>query len=158
VSAENHFRLGYPTARLDTVPMGDLIAKLSSIIQQFAPEELLLPYGGDVHSDHRVAFNVGVACSKWFRYPTITRVMTYETPSETDFCIDTDASGFKPNLFINIEEEMSRKLDLIDIYRSEVGRFPFPRSTEAFSALAQVRGAQSGFKYAEGFMILRERS
>ena len=36
--------------------------------------------------------------------------------------------------------------------------FPFPRSKEAITAIASVRGASAGFKAAEAFELLRERS
>jgi hypothetical protein len=45
----------------------------------------------------------------------------------------------------------------MDIYSSEMGNFPFPRSHEAIQALARIRGAVSGFKAAEAFELLRER-
>ena len=35
---------------------------------------------------------------------------------------------------------------------------PFPRSEESVRALATLRGAASGFQFAESFELLRERS
>ncbi len=49
------------------------------------------------------------------------------------------------------------KLQLLRCYQSELGEFPFPRSESAVRALAQVRGAQSGFIAAEAFQLLRDR-
>ena len=50
------------------------------------------------------------------------------------------------------------KLKAMEIYASELGTFPFPRSHQAISALATLRGAASGFDAAEAFELLRERS
>jgi hypothetical protein len=47
------------------------------------------------------------------------------------------------------------KLDVMNIYASELGEFPFPRSHEAIKA--HLRGATSGFMAAEVFELLRER-
>jgi hypothetical protein len=44
----------------------------------------------------------------------------------------------------------------MDMYSSEIGKFPFPRSNEAITALAKFRGSSSGFKAAEAFQLLRE--
>ena len=41
-------------------------------------------------------------------------------------------------------------------YKSEIKKFPFPRSVEAMDALAKLRGSQIGKKAAESFEILRE--
>ena len=47
-------------------------------------------------------------------------------------------------------------MQICSIYESEMGEFPFPRSTEAAKALAKVRGAACGKKYAEAFQLLKE--
>ena len=62
------------------------------------------------------------------------------------------------NVFVDIEPFLSGKLRAMDIYASELGKFPFPRSHEAIRALATLRGAASGFKAAEAFELLRERT
>jgi len=42
------------------------------------------------------------------------------------------------------------------IYKSEIGKHPFPRRVENLKALAIFRGATAGAKYAEAFVVLRE--
>ena len=56
IQPEHLFQLGFATTRLDTISMGDLIAKVSEVFQSFQPEEVLVPHQGDVHSDHRITF------------------------------------------------------------------------------------------------------
>ena len=97
-----------------------------------------------------------MACTKWFDIRG-KRVLVYETPSETDFGIDPRYSGFKPNVFIDISGQLERKIELMNIYESEINEFPFPRSEVALRALAQSRGGQAGFDACEGFLLLRER-
>ena len=150
------FSLNFPTAQLDSVPISELVEKISGVFKSFEPEEVFLPHPSDVHTDHRVVFDATSSCTKWFRFPSIKRVLAYETLSESDFGLGTNQS-FRPNVFVDIEPFLSEKLRAIDIYTSELGTFPFPRSHEAIRALATVRGAASGFKAAEAFELLRER-
>lgn len=150
------FELNFPTTQLDQVPMSDLVAAISKVFKTFEPEEIFVPHPADVHTDHRVVFNAVASCTKWFRYPSVKRVLAYETLSETDFGLGTE-QGFRPNVFVNIEPYLDDKLRAMDIYASELGTFPFPRSHEAICALANLRGAASGFKAAEAFELLRER-
>ena len=82
--------------------------------------------------------------------------MSYETLSETDFGLGA-GQGFRPNVFVDIEPYLTDKLRAMDIYASELGEFPFPRSHEAILALATLRGAASGFKAAEAFELVYER-
>jgi LmbE family N-acetylglucosaminyl deacetylase len=151
------YSLNFQTTQLDTIPMSDLVAAISNVFKAFKPEEVFVPHPADVHTDHRVVFDAVSACTKWFRYPSVKRVLAYETLSETDFGLGTD-QAFRPNVFVDIEHFFSKKLQAMDIYASEVGKFPFPRSHEAIRALATLRGAASGFKTAEAFELLRERS
>ena len=41
-------------------------------------------------------------------------------------------------------------------YKSELKKYPHSRSLKAIEALAKFRGISSGFKYAEGFVLVRE--
>ena len=151
------YALNFPTTLLDTVPMRDLVESVSNVFKTFEPEEVFVPHPADTHTDHRVVFNAVSACTKWFRYPSVNRVLAYETLSETDFGLGTD-QAFRPNVFVDIADFVTKKLVAMDIYASEVGEFPFPRSHEAIRALATLRGAASGYKSAEAFELLRERS
>ena len=150
------FSLNFQTTQLDTFPMSDIVTAISGVFNSFKPSEVFLPHPSDVHTDHRVVFNAASACTKWFRYPSVKRVLAYETLSETDFGLGTD-QAFRPSVFVDIKHFLSKKLEAMDIYESEVGEFPFPRSHEAICALASLRGAASGFKAAEAFELLRER-
>jgi N-acetylglucosamine malate deacetylase 1 len=156
IGFDHVYNLRLPAARLDGVPLGDLIDKLSVAIRSFEPNEMLVPHRSDVHSDHRIVFDAVAACTKWFRYPSVRRVLAYETLSETDLALGS-GDGFHPNVFVDISRFAERKLQLLAIYQSELGVFPFPRSPEALSALASIRGAASGFSAAEAFELLRER-
>jgi LmbE family N-acetylglucosaminyl deacetylase len=149
-------RMDFETTQLDRVPMADLVSAISSVFKQFEPTEVLLPHRGDVHSDHDALFTAAASCTKWFRYPSVKRVMAYETISETDFGLRRE-TAFSPNVFVDISRHLDAKLAAMNVYASEVGAFPFPRSMEAIRALATVRGASSGFMAAEAFELLVER-
>ena len=154
---ENHlFQLGYPTTKLDVVPKADLIQKISAVFNEFCPEEVLMPHQSDVHSDHRVVSDSVVACTKWFRYPFVKRILAYECLSETDYNLDS-YNQFQPNYYVDITNYLDKKVELLKLYKTEIGDFPFPRSETAIRALSQLRGSQSGFMGAEAFQLLKER-
>jgi LmbE family N-acetylglucosaminyl deacetylase len=150
------FQLGFPATQLDRVSMSDLVMSISNVFKIYEPNEVMLPHPSDVHTDHRIVFDAVASCTKWFRYSSVKRVMAYETLSETDFGLGI-SQAFRPNVYVNIESYLFDKLKAMDIYESELGKFPFPRSHEAIKALATLRGAASGFKAAEAFEMLRER-
>lgn len=148
--------LGFPPAKLDTLPVGDLVSSIGEIVKEISPTVVYLPFRGDVHTDHAAVFDAAVSCTKWFRYPSIRRILCYETLSETEFGINPEGTKFTPNSFMDITPYIGRKIEIAQMFEGEMGEFPFPRSVEALQALAQLRGVACGCKGAESFMILRE--
>lgn len=148
--------LGLLPSELETISKSKLIKDVSEIILKIKPDTVFIPYRNDAHSDHAVVFDVLVASTKVFRNPFVKKILAYETLSETDFSLRPDLSTFKPNTFINIENQIEEKIEIMKLYKSEMGEFPFPRSSEAIKALSSLRGVQSGCQAAEAFMLLKE--
>src|SRR5438132_11059740 len=92
--------LPFPSIYVDTYPMGELVATVSESFKKIQAEVVYLPYRGDIHSDHAVTFDAIAACTKWFRYPSVKRILAYEIPSETDIAIDPDMNAFRPDTFL----------------------------------------------------------
>jgi len=149
--------LAFPTTRLDRTPIGEVVQAIGSVFRDVEPQVVYVPYRGDIHTDHAVVFDAVASCTKWFRYPSIRRVLAYETPSETDFALDPDTNGFRPNVFVDVTEYLDDKISIMQVYDSELGTHPFPRSESSIRALATLRGAAAGCEAAEAFMLLRER-
>lgn len=151
------YHLNLPTARLDTLSIQDLIKRIALVFQEFEPEEILVPHYSDVHTDHQIVFNAVSACMKWFRYPSVKRILSYETISETEFSF-RQGTYFQPNFYVDITNFLDYKLEVLAIYQSEIDSFPFPRSLDALRALATFRGSTAGCKAAEAFQLLCERT
>jgi len=148
--------LNFPTTCLDQLTTGALVGAIAKAVAAAAPEVVYLPFAYDPHSDHRIVFEAAYSCTKVFRYPSVRRVLMMETVSETDFSPAISGQTFVPNVFIDIAEQMEEKLSIAEIYEDELSSHPFPRSLEGLRALATVRGAVAGCKYAEAFMLLKE--
>ena len=147
----------YPTTKLDTVPIGDIVGDIARVAREIKPNIVYLPFPGDAHTDHRVVFDASAPLSKHFRYPFVEEVRVYETPSETDFGFSPIEAPFRPNLFVNISDTLTRKLEAIQLFPHEIGTHPFPRSLTQVESLARVRGGAAGFSAAEAFMVLIQR-
>lgn len=149
-------KLKLPTTKLDEIGMSLIVERMGSVMLAVKPEVIYVPYPGDVHSDHKYVFDAAISCTKWFRYPFVKRVLAYETLSETEFGLNPDTNGFRPNVFVNITGYLDKKIEVMRIFRSEVGAFPFPRSEQTIRSLANLRGSTVGVEAAEAFMLLKE--
>lgn len=149
------FNLNIPTTKVDEIPQGSLIQKISDVFNEVKPNIVFLPFYNDVHTDHKKIAEAAISCTKWFRYPYIEKVLFYETISETDFNINSSVKSFEPNVYIDISKYIDKKIEIMNIYKSEISAFPFPRSEKAIRSAAFLRGAQSGVEAAESFELLR---
>lgn len=150
------YELDLPPARLETLSKGDIIGPISTVVDSVQPSVVFTVYRNDAHSDHEIVFDAVMSATKSFRYPFIKKIMAYETMSETDFGMKPEDGGFRPNVFFDITEYLNQKLDILEIFESEVHDFPFPRSRVALEALARVRGVQCNSEAAEAFMLVKE--
>ena len=146
----------FPTTRLDTLPLDDLVSAIRDVVRDVRPEVVYVPNRSDAHSDHRVAFQACAAVLKSFylRQLGVKRVLMCETPSETDAAVPLPESVFVPQVFVETSHTMERKLEILSLYRSEVQERFLPRSLSSVKAWDRARGSTIGVEYAEAFMLL----
>lgn len=140
-------------ACLNVYPRNELIKRMGQAMTRIAPDVVILPHRGDIHSDHRIAFEVVMACTKVFRYPSIKRIMSMEILSETDFA--DPAEVFCADYFVDISDYLKKKIEIMRIYSSELGTHPFPRNENSIRASALLHGITAGVEYAEAFHIIK---
>jgi N-acetylglucosamine malate deacetylase 1 len=147
--------LSLPSAHLDQINTVVLVSKVSEVLNSVRPGHVYMPFRFDVHSDHQIVANAVQSSIKPFRAPFINKVLMYETLSETGQNF-IEGKPFIPNVFINIDNYIDQKVQIMSIYKSEVGEHPFPRSEKAIKALSSLRGSQSNNKEAEAFELVFE--
>ena len=147
--------LEIPATMIGDQPLHEVNARISKVVNDFNPHIVLCPYP-DRHIDHRLVFDsVMVATRPVGVGKDIEIVAAYETLSETHWNAPHIEPNFTPNWVVDISDHISKKLDALACYRSQISEFPGPRSVEAVEALAKFRGTQAGFGYGEGLHIVR---
>lgn len=149
------FLLNYPTMSLSSSSLIKMVPEISKVFIEVQPDTIYSLNRSDAHSDHRVVFDAVMACTKSFRYPFIKKVLMYECLSETEFAPALPEKTFIPNYYVNVTDFMDEKINIMQIFESELGAHPFPRSIENIKALATYRGASVGVNYAEAFQLLK---
>lgn len=155
--------LGYPHLLFLDLPderlyahLQDALSRVEELIQEIEPEVVYIPHAEDLHQDHRTVAHVSNIALRAVEAPFARRILAYEVPSCTGQTFPGAAGAFAPNVFVDIEEQLSRKLAAMKEYERESRAFPHPRSPEMLEATARVRGGQCGRVAAEAFVLLRE--
>jgi N-acetylglucosamine malate deacetylase 1 len=151
---QSHF-LGFPAAELDGVPHADLNGAIGDVVSGLKPDLLLLPFFGDVHLDHQLAFISGMVAARPQPRHFPRLVLAYETLSETNWFAPGITPTFSPNVYIDISDHLDSKVAAFSCFASQVREFPNERSFEALRALATLRGATVNRAAAESFMLIR---
>lgn len=150
--------LKLPTTQLDCIPMSDLVGAIREVVAAVRPEVVYVPNRSDAHSDHRFASQAVQAVLKSFylRNLGVKRVLACDVLSETDAAAPLPEHVFLPNVTVDVTAHFERKLEIMQLFRSEVHPEPGPRSISAIRAQGRVRGAAIGVEYGEAFMLIRE--
>lgn len=147
--------LEIPATMIGDQPLHEVNDRILKVVNDFNPHIVLCPYP-DRHIDHRLVFDsVMVATRPVGVGKDIEIVAAYETLSETHWNAPHIEPNFTPNWVIDISDYISKKLNALECYKSQISDFPGPRSIEAVEALAKFRGTQAGFGFGEGFHIVR---
>jgi len=150
--------LDLPAARLDQLATADLNAAICAAVAELQPDTVFVPFVGDLHFDHRLVFDAAMVAARPIgtRYPS--RILAYETVSETNWSAPYLAPSFQPNLFVDISRTLEAKLAAFSCFASQVRPFPNERSLETLRALAMIRGSCVNREAAEAFVVIREVS
>lgn len=147
--------LGLPAAALDTMAAADLNAAIGQVVREVRPDTLFLPFLGDIHADHQLAFLAAMVAARPRDRRVPSRILCYETLSETNWYAAPMTPAFVPNVHIDIAGTLARKLEAFGMFESQVKAFPDERSLMTIEALARLRGSCVFAEAAEAFMLVR---
>lgn len=146
----------FPDNRFDTVPLLDIIKIIEKEKQSFDPDIILTHHGGDVNIDHQLTFQAVMTATRPMEHERVTGVITFETPSGTEWIPSTDTRQFIPNFFVEVDEQdVQAKIDAMECYHYEKRNYPHPRSPEALKIRSQYWGMTIGKHFAEPFCVVR---
>ena len=145
----------FPDNQFDSVNLLQIIKAVESAVSDFDPDIVLTHHHGDLNIDHRLTSQAVFTATRPIGERKI-QVITFETPSSSEWQIQSPDKVFTPNMFYELSEDnLVAKIRAIEVYENEIRDYPHPRSSEALKVIAKRWGTVSGFHYAEAFNVLR---
>jgi len=146
----------FPDNRFDTVALLDIIKIIEKEKSHFIPDVIFTHHGGDVNIDHQRTFEAVITACRPMENENVKTIITFETPSGTEWRPPSDPRQFLPNLFFEVKKDnIEAKIRGMESYEFEKRTYPHPRSPEALKIQAQRWGVTIGMKYAEAFQLIR---
>lgn len=146
----------FPDNRFDTVALLDIIKVIEKEKSDFKPEVIFTHHGGDVNVDHQRTFEAVITACRPMVQEQVKTIITFETPSGTEWRASTDPRHFVPNLFFSVSRaNVEAKIKGMESYEFEKRPYPHPRSPQALIIQAQRWGVAVACEYAEAFCLVR---
>ena len=147
--------LNYPDNRLDSIDRLDLIKDLEKKINEFQPNIVYTHHSGDLNIDHRIVCDAVITACRPYPNQIVKTILSFEVASSTEWQPPSKSDAFEPNWFVDISNQLSKKLEALKEYDSEMRDWPHARSIKAIDYQAKLRGSQLGVNAVEAFKLLR---
>ncbi len=144
--------LDLPNEELDQVPLLRIIKEIEKEIDETQCEIIFTHHFNDLNLDHRVVYDATITAARPLPGSSVSMIASFEIPASTDW---KTPYQFKPNLFVNISDELESKVNALKAYHYEIRKSPHPRSKEMTEAGALRWGSLSGYNASEAFEIIR---
>lgn len=137
---------------MDRHTLLELVHWLEALVKATKPDLILTHHRFCTNIDHQYCHEAAVVATR----PSVNLhipILCGEIPSSTGYL---RPAQWEPNCYVEVSEaEVEAKIKAMQTYREEARPDPHPRSPEVLRALAKVRGSESGYFFAEAFMIQR---
>jgi LmbE family N-acetylglucosaminyl deacetylase len=121
----------------------NVIESIERVVRRVDPQFVFVHYGKDTHQDHRHVSSSAVVATR-----NVPNVLFYEGPTSIEFT---------PNVYVDIESSMARKLKSLSCHASQVMKTNIKSQSilDIARATAMFRGTQCKRQFAEAFASLR---
>jgi len=138
-------------SRLNMFPMGEMVAALDRIQDEFKPDEVLIPTPSS-HQDHKYCWEVGIAATR----PSIAKhqpsvVAAYEYPQSFWGTEGQNRGG----VYVDVTAQWALKVEALSKYASQMREGISLIGLNGVEALARLRGVECGVEKAELLHALR---
>lgn len=117
-----------------------ILEDMIQLKKEINPDLVFLPLPQDIHQDHRTVAEEGIRAFKH------SSILGYEMPWNN--------LSVRSQLFVSLEQQhLDKKIEALQQYKSQSQRYYMDQ--EFVKALARLRGAQIGVRYAEMFEVIR---
>lgn len=156
IGVKKTFFLDFPAVMIDKENRYEVNGKILDVVKEVLPDEVYIPHWGDMQKDHQIVADACMVALRPKYEPKVKRIYSYETMSETAWNAPNVQNEFIPNVFVDITDTLTQKLEALNFFTTQLSSYPDARSIEAVEALAKYRGALMHVRAAESFMLIRE--
>ena len=142
----NYIFLNFPDMKLDAIPHLEINQELEKIIKKINPKIVYTTPNNDFNKDHQKVFESTLIVTRP-QSSNVKQVLSYELTGRK-------RSNEIPTVYEDITKTFEYKIKSFKMYKSEIMKFPHPRSLKAIENLAIMRGIDCNSEKAEAFHLV----
>ena len=132
------------------------VNEITRIVNSIKPDTVYTHSLADIHRDHRITAEACMVACRPKPESSVQSLYMCEIPASSDWAFD-QFGKFQPQVYVDITEYMEIKRIVMELYSTEVYKYPDARSIKSMEVMAQNRGRQVGLEYAEAFQLVYSR-
>jgi LmbE family N-acetylglucosaminyl deacetylase len=144
-----------PDNSFDTVSLLKVVKIIETYLAKVKPDIIYTHFDNDLNIDHRITSQAVITASRPCNPNHPKEILAFETLSSTEWQAKKNKQ-FCPNVYVDIEKCIGKKIEAMKKYDSELRTYPHSRSIEGIKILAKCRGLEAGLKFAEAFYLIRK--
>ena len=155
IGVKKVFQADFPDNAFDSVPLLDIVKEIERVKEVTRPMVVITHHVGDMNIDHQLTHRAVLTATRPMLDECVQMVLSMEIPSSTEWNSFDQNSIFIPNVFVDVSSTIDFKIAAMGKYRSELRKYPHPRSLRYIKELASINGKRVGLKYSENFHLVR---
>lgn len=145
----------FPDNRMDSISLIEIAKCVEAQIIEYQPSIVYTHHASDVNVDHQKTHEAVVTACRPQPGHCVKTLLAFEVMSSTEWQPASSKVPFCPNWYVNVDQQIERKLKALEVYECEMRQWPHARSISSISALASYRGASVGVRAAEAYVLMR---
>lgn len=142
----------FPDNRFDSVDLLDIVKVISKVKEEIKPDIIFTHYENDLNIDHQITYKAVITATRPIKNESVKEIYSFEILSSTEWNYPI---SFSPNTFFDITSTLDLKINAMKEYKSELCKYPHPRSLEGIELNAKYQGMRVGKEYVEAFKSIR---
>jgi|TARA_B110000503_G_scaffold142622_1_gene240027 N-acetylglucosamine malate deacetylase 1 len=144
-----------PDNQFDNNSLLSLTKVIEKEIKNFKPNIIFTHFINDLNIDHQYTSRAVLTAARPQTKNSVDEILFFEINSSTDYQINSNGLQFMPNYFVDISKTVKLKKKALEIYKSEMKKYPHSRSVKAILNKNISIGNSIGLGSCEAFQIAR---
>lgn len=144
-----------PDNQFDNKSLLSLTKVIEKEIKNFKPNIIFTHFINDLNIDHQYTSRAVLTAARPQTKNSVDEILFFEINSSTDYQINSNGLQFMPNYFVDISKTVKLKKKALEIYKSEMKKYPHSRSVKAILNKNISIGNSIGLGSCEAFQIAR---